>query len=96
MRYLKNVKKIATISFNEIGFNTSIKVAEEMQKEIIAFFKENPEGEVKFEFGGFARLSKPFADALFGGNALDEYMGKITTWEMHIFDGQMIHEVICT
>ena len=94
MSYLKNEKKIATISFSEIGFDTSIEVAKEIQKEIKEFFTENPDGEVKLEFGGYARLSKPFADALFGKRALVEHMDKISTWQMHIFDGQIIQEVM--
>lgn len=94
MSYLKNVKKIATISFVEIDFKTSKRVAKKMQKEIIAFFTENPDGEVKLEFGGSARLSQTFADALFEKKALGEYMGKISTWQMHIFDGANIQEAL--
>jgi hypothetical protein len=92
MGYLKSTKKTTTISFNDIDFGTPTKEAKKMQRGILAFFKENPDGEVKFEFGGYARLSQPFADALFEGGRLNKHMGKITTWGMHIFDGSIVHE----
>ena len=94
MSHLINVKKSATISFVKVDFETPIKVAKEMQNEIIAFFKENPDGEIRFEFGGFARLSSDFANALFEGGLLNEYKGKMTTFGMHIFDGIKLNEAM--
>jgi hypothetical protein len=92
MGYLKSTKKTTSISFNDIDFGTPTKEAEKMQREILAFFKENPDGEVKFNFGGYARLSRPFADALFEGGRLNKHMDNITMWGIHLFDEIILGE----
>lgn len=63
-----------------------------MQKEIIVFFKKNPTGELELQFGGYARLSTEFANALFEGKKLEEHLGKIATFQIHVFDQQKLGE----
>lgn len=86
MDHIKNVEKFGIVSFKEVGFKTSIEVAKEMKNQISSFFKENPNGFLEFDFGGYARLSKEFAEELFKDETIKKFQGQIRAKGMHIFD----------
>lgn len=88
------ISKKGVVSFNDISFDTPVKIANNMRKEVIDFFEKNPKGALEFQFGGFARLSPKFAKELFKGNNLKEYYNKITTRQIHVFDQLIIEEAI--
>lgn len=94
MAYIKKIKKTATVSFSKINSETPTSVARKMQKEIIAFFKKNPKGKLDFQFGGYVRLSSKFAKALFKDNLLEDYLDKIVTRQIHVFDQQTINRAL--
>lgn len=94
MNYITSTKNVGTMSFEKINFGTPVNVAEKMHEEIIAFFKKNPNSDLKLQFGGYARLSSEFANALFNGNKLEDHLSKITTWQIHIFDQQKLEEAL--
>lgn len=94
MSYINSIEKTATISFKKINFETSIEVAQTMRDEIVTFFKENPKGKLEFDFGGYARLSSEFANELFKDGALDDFMSKIVTRHIHLFDELKLSEAM--
>ena len=94
MSYLTEEKKVATISLKKIDFDTPPEEARGINREILDFFEKNPDGEVKLEFGGYARLSQNFADALFEDNRLKKHLAKISTWGIHVFDEQILSSAL--
>ena len=94
MTHIKNVQKVSTISFEDVGFQTSIEVAKEMREEIVSFFKENPDGKIELDFGGFSRLSAEFAKELLKGEDIKNNLGRIITRQIHVFDQTRISEAL--
>lgn len=94
MAHINNVQKVATISFENVDFETSIEVAKEMREEIISFLKENPDRKIELDFGGYARLSLKFAKELCKGKDFKNNLERISTKEMHLFDGTIIAQAL--
>ncbi len=97
MGHVKNIEKTAVVSFEKVGFKTPVKVAAEMRRDVLAFFKKNPRGKIEFHFGGYARLSAKFAKELLKNDAdgtLAKYLNQIVVRKMHIFDQQLVQEAL--
>lgn len=94
MSYINNDQNFGNISFNNIGFNTSVEVAKEMKNDIISFFTEHPDGLIDLDFAANARLSPEFARELFGDKTLKRYITQIRTKQMHDSDRETMMKAL--
>ncbi len=78
------------VSFDKVDHNTSADVAVNMRSEIVKFLESNPKKKVTLDFGGYTRMSKDFAEALFDKNVMHKYLERIGYRQMHVFDRELI------